>query len=285
MKLPLLVFSLGFVCLFGSRALGSSDSDSEDKAKSGPTWFVDDDGMRQWVTAETACNACEGSGEAACERKVVNTRGPCSECDDSQHATCRSCTGKGVQYDPLVEMICSYCDGSGLWVCGNCFGKGGYRPEGGGKKGQKCGPCKATGTLKCEACKGKRRIKVAKVSPRLGDAKAKPLMKARAKIAAAVQQLKAFKPYGNESEDMKAFVKALGKAKGPVAALKGAEAMAKSGLKAVRVSAQYTSYELQVALQFKELSLRTIVLLQHQMALIDRCLERLEFNDQVRNSK
>lgn len=276
-----LTFSHAFAVGMPSASAAPSTDKTEAATKRIAEWELDEDGLRQWKEAPKDCGRCDASGKTECERCDGGSEPECGECKKGK-AKCRGCGGKGKGFDPLEEMICSYCDGSALWSCGNCDGDGTFQVTGGSKKGQKCGPCGGSGSFKCEACKGKRFVNVAKVGRRIKDAKESQLETAREKISEALGRLKRFKPGGDEVDNRRQFEAAVKDARGVLPGLKNSGKLVEVGIKALRGSAQYVGYERMIQVEFKRYRDKTQQFLGHQMSLIDECLEVAKFNHKIK---
>jgi len=280
MKLVLVLIGLSVSALFAGSALAAW----QDKQPPKPEipWELDRDGLRQWTEVDVDCKTCRGEGTQNCVRCKQRSMPVCAECDKEGEAVCRDCGGDGKQYDPLDEMICPFCDGSGLWECPGCNGKGSYGVVGGGRKPQDCGPCDESGSIECGVCKGKRHIAVVKPAGGLAKASNKALADATEDLQETIRNLKEYSPRGVESDDRKEFDKAIKKGKKKLPGLKTLGKLMDGSMKAMRALAQYVGYEEWVANEFRRFRIRSIAYIESQLALIEVCKQRNDFNEAAR---
>jgi len=101
-------------------------------------------------------------------------------------------------------------------------------------------------------------------------------------VSEVLETLRHYQPTGKESDDRKSFELAIKDARGVLPGLKNTMKLVEAGGKSLRVSAQYVGYEKWVKMEFTRFRNGTVRYLEHQIALIDTCLERLAFNEKVR---
>lgn len=247
-------------------------------------WETDAEGLRQWTAFDERCALCRGGKTTECEHcKGYEDLPACAECDLTKKADCRACRGSGRAHDPLEALVCPYCWGSTWYGCKLCKTRGRYPVKGGGKREQKCGACKTRGAFLCTPCKGLGFFPAAKIgSGGPGDAKLKNLRNAREKLAKALEEMKAFEPvHESRSKSEKAFTKAIDPAARVLPAVKGMKSLLETSLKGLGKGAGYVGYADWVDAEFLEFKDRTVFFLRHQLLLLDLCIERAEFNEQV----
>ncbi|MAF64727.1 MAG: hypothetical protein CMJ84_03575 [Planctomycetes bacterium] len=245
---------------------------------------TDGDGLRQWARFDERCGSCRGGKTTECEHcKGYENLSVCAECDLTRKAPCRACRGSGRALDPLEALICPYCWGSTWYGCKLCKTRGKYPVKGAGDRDQKCGACKTRGVFECTPCKGLGFLPAAKFgSGGPGDAKLKKLRAARETLAETLESLKAYQPvHESRSKSEKAFAKAVDPAARVLPGIKGAKSLLETSLKGLGKGAGYVGYADWVDAEFLEFTDRTVFLLGHQLLLIDLCIARAEFNEQV----
>jgi len=275
---PKLICAIGIaaLCIAGF-TLASEDKDWSH------LWEIDRDGLRQWAKFEADCEPCNGSGKAPCQQCTDAPIDDCAKCKGKAMAKCRDCGGKGEQYHPLEEMVCPYCSGSALWACPCCRGKGSYEVVGGSKDGVRCGPCKATGALKCEACKGKRKIPMLKAGGgAIAKASEESLERARTVVEDAIAAFKGLEPTARESDNTELYEQAIDGTSKNLPVFKKVTKMLESTVKALRDQENYVGYETWLAIEYRRISACSIKMLEAQLEALDLCRQRLDFNRQVR---
>lgn len=242
-------------------------------------WELNEAGERQWKEFDVTCTHCKGAKSHICQHcDGSSTLTICRECDMTKRAPCRVCAGTGKMADPLVELICPICDGSSWIVCGLCNSFGKLTVA---EKEVKCGSCKQKGMYECSACDGERRIAVMKVGRKgPGAAKAKDLREALESLNETLAALERYQPDPNPSRSFKEFTKVFEPLGRNLKATKGMQEQLDQVLKGVKsYGAGYANFEDRLIHQFLVWQDRNVYLMQHQIRLMEQCLELAEFNE------
>jgi hypothetical protein len=250
---------------------------------------LDADGFQQFKPYEVKCEACRGRGTWDCAGCFKRDLPNCTECDGEKKAPCRLSAGENQLLDPLEELPCPYCSGSAWYDCAQCGGGSVIietRAEGESTE-KPCGACKKVGRYKCTVCKQKRKIpsiRVKKKSPT--KAKLKDLRATREKLVPILAELEAFEPEGRASKSTKALEKMLAKPGKTLPPLKTMLPLLESVQKGlVKAGSGYQNFEERQNHQFRIFRDRSIYLVRHSIQVLDLCIARAEFNENVANSK
>ena len=111
-------------------------------------------------------------------------------------------------------------------------------------------------------------------------------MATREALAQCLTEMEAFEPKGRAKKSGEAFDKILKKPAKKFPALKGVVEVRQALFDDLnRGGPQYKGYEEAVTHQFLLFKDRTVYLLQYQLRVLDMCIERAEFNEQVGEKK
>ena len=250
---------------------------------------LDADGRQQFKAFDVKCEPCRGRGTWDCRGCYKRELPNCSECDGTQKAPCRDCAGTGKLLDPLVELPCPYCSGSSWYDCALCAGGGEIienRPNGESTR-KPCGACKQVGRYPCIVCEGARKlpsIPVKKKAP--VDAKLKDLRAVREELVAVQAQLEAFEPAGRAAKSAKELSKLLSKPSRTLPPLKDMQDLLETVEKGlVKAGSGYANFEERQDHQFRVFRDRSIYLVRHSIRVLDLCIARAEFNENVGSKK
>jgi hypothetical protein len=252
---------------------------------------LDDKGLKQFKAYDVACEPCKGEGTTVCEG--CKDREPplpnCTECTGKKRATCRTCAGKKKLHDPLLQLTCTFCKGSGWYDCALCGGRGIISEKGAdGTTAEKpCGGCKKVGRFVCTPCGGERVLDTIRIrkKPAL-EASLAELRETRTELEAAMQELEPFEPLERASKTEKALAAMLTKPSKLVPALKDMQVLleeVQDGLS--RAGAGYTNFLENQRMEYLTFRNRAVHLLRHDIRVLDLCIERAEFNENVAKTK
>ncbi len=247
----------------------------------------DENGLQQWAPFKAQnCATCRGLKVHKCKHCDEVERGKtCFECKWTKKSPCRACGGQGRTPDPLLWVVCPGCHGAGCFPCDRCLNEGSFLIRGGSKKGAKCNACKALGAFKCQICKGKRLIPGPGLKPNVGEASLKDLVAAKQKIGQTLTLLQTFSPTGNTSKDLKAYGKALAPASKVLPPLKKAKPMIKTIQRGVAKGDGFVDNDQRRAQAFNRFRIYNQLYLKHQLQVIELCIKRAEFNDNLTGKK
>ena len=250
---------------------------------------VDAAGLKQFKAFEAKCPNCEGQKEATClgceGRELPN----CSECKGTKRAPCRMCAGKGALPDPLLQVVCMYCRGSSWYDCALCAGQGFFTETSaeGGSVDKPCGGCKKVGRYVCTVCEGGRLLDTQRIRKKpLMEATAAELREAREKLTAFEKELAVFEPLERAAKTSKALEALVAKPSKLVPQLADMLLLLEEVQKGLsRAGANYTNFGERQNFQFLTFRDRSVHLVRHDLRVIELCLERAEFNENVAKTK
>lgn len=249
---------------------------------------TDDSGLQQWAEfAPQNCPTCRGLKIHKCKHcDGLERAKSCLECDWKRQSPCRTCGGHGQIQDPLLLAVCPGCHGAGCFPCNFCHNEGTQPVQGGSKKKPaKCLCCKAQGGFKCEVCRGKRLVEGPALKPSVGEASLKDLDSAKKKIAETLTALAAFRPTNKTSKDLKAYAKALAPARRVLPLLRKCQSMINTIQKGLSKGDLYVDNDKRKAEAFDRFRIYNELYLKHQQQVIDLCIKRQEFNENVMAKK
>lgn len=250
---------------------------------------LDDKGLKQFKAYDVACEACRKEGTTVCEGCKDRELPNCTECTGKKVAKCRTCAGKKVLHDPLLHLTCTYCKGSGWYDCALCGGRGIISEKGtdGSSAEKPCGSCKKVGRFVCTPCDGKRVLDTIRFRKKPAmEASLTELREARAELEATMKELEPFEPLERASKTLKALEALLAKPSKTVPALKDMQVLleeVQDGLS--RAGANYTNFVENQRFEFLKFRNRSIHLLRHDVRVLELCIERAEFNENVAKTK
>jgi hypothetical protein len=250
---------------------------------------LDDKGLKQFKAYDVACEPCKGEGTTVCEGCKDRELPNCTECAGKKRATCRTCAGKKKLHDPLLHLTCTYCKGSGWYDCALCGGDGiiTEKSTDGTTTDKPCGGCKKVGRFVCTPCEGKRVLDTIRFrkKPAL-EASLAEMREARAELEATMKEFEPFEPLERASKTEKALEAMLAKPSKTVPALKDMQVLleqVQDGLS--RAGANYTNFLENQRFEFLTFRNRSIHLLRHDVRVLELCIERAEFNENVAKTK
>jgi hypothetical protein len=251
---------------------------------------VDEKGLKQFKAYDVACEPCKGEGTTVCdgcrERDLPN----CSECKGTKRATCRTCTGKKKLHDPLLHLTCTYCKGSGWYDCALCGGGGEIKEtssDGSPAVEKPCGSCKKVGRFVCTPCEGKGVLETVRFKKKPAmEASLAELRETRAELEEYMKELEPFEPLERASKTDKALEALLAKPSKLIPAIKGMLALQEEVQKGLsRAGANYTNFLERQRIEYLTFRNRTVHLMRHDARVLDLCIERAEFNENVAKTK
>ena len=250
---------------------------------------VDANGHQQFAAWDVKCEACRGLREWECmgckDRDLPN----CSECKGTKKAPCRVCAGVGKLPDPLLEHICTYCRGSSWYDCAQCAGAGlFYETSPGGERLEKpCGACKKVGRYACNPCGSKRLVETLRVKRKpLTEVSLGDLRELRTEVAGWEAELALLEPLDRAAKTEKALEKIVARPGRTLPPLKDMLVLLEEVQKGLsRAGAGYQNYEERQNHQFRLFRDRSIHMLRHNLRVLDLCIARAEFNENVAEKK
>lgn len=250
---------------------------------------LDEKGLKQFKAYEVACEPCKGEGTTVCEGCKDRELPNCTECKGTKRATCRTCAGKKKLHDPLLHLTCTYCKGSGWYDCALCAGRGiiSEKSADGTTAEKPCGGCKKVGRFVCTPCDGEGVLDTIRFRKKPAmEASLTELRETRAELEAAMQEVEAFEPLERQSKTEKALAALLAKPSKTVPALKDMQALlgeVQDGLS--RAGANYTNFVENQRFEYLTFRNRSVHLLRHDVRVLELCIERAEFNENVEKTK
>lgn len=250
---------------------------------------LDEQGLQQFKAFDLTCAVCQGEGVTECLGCKGIELPNCSECKGEKRARCRGCGGTTKTHDPLLNLTCTFCKGSGWYDCPLCGGRGVFTETStdGGSVEKPCGGCKKVGRFECTPCEGSGVLETIRVRKKsAAEASLKDLKDLREDLAACAKELEPFEPLERPSKSTKALETMLQKPSKKVPQLKDMLALLEEVQKNLaRMGANYTNYNERQVFEYLTFRNRSVHLLRHDLRVLDVCLKRAEFNDNVAKSK
>lgn len=251
---------------------------------------VDEQGFQQFKAFDVACEDCKGEGTTVClgckDRELPN----CTECDGKKRATCRTCAGKKKLHDPLLHLTCTFCKGSGWYDCALCGGRGIITETNSNDSTsveKPCGACKKAGRFVCTPCDGKRVLETIRIRKKPAmEASLDDLRETRTELEAIAKELEPFEPLERMSKTQKALETMLAKPSKTVPALKDMQVLLEEVQKGLaRAGANYTNFLERQTFEYLTFRNRAVHLLRHDLRVLELCIQRAEFNENVAKTK
>lgn len=241
---------------------------------------TDAKGLKQWGEYQQNCPACKAKKILECRNcKHLETPKICPECNVTRKAPCHYCAGTGKLGDPLKVAPCPGCQGHSVFLCHMCGNKGRIMITGGGKKGEKCNVCKGNGGRACSVCSGKRLVP-SMFKGKIGSTDLKKLRKAQVTLEKLIKDVVKFVAVGQSRVDRKKFASLFKKAKSDMPVLKKFLVQMEQVSKGLDQPRFKGNSKTQVDSMDRTRRYLLHYLL-HQRAVLDLCIKRAEFNQQV----